>query len=164
MQKGIATLEIILFVMIISLLAGAAIPNAAKILDRAALDYETKKFYTDLRFVQSFDRMARMDDFHAFESTKDNRVALIVRPEKYFFSKVSASKDFGEHYFSRGVTASQKNNSESWQIKFDDMGKVDPAVSGHLILTSRFGKTYVVINSVGRFRGSHTPPDSEEDY
>ena len=159
MQKGIATLEIILVTLIISILAAAAIPNVERVLDRVALDYETKKFYTDLRFVQSFDRAAHMEDNH-FNTMKDNRATLIVYPEKYIFRKISAYKDLGEHSFSRGVTASKKNNSQYWQIQFDDMGKIDPAETNHLTLTSGLGKkTYIIFDSVGRFRGSRTKPD-----
>ncbi|MBQ6132327.1 MAG: type II secretion system protein [Selenomonadaceae bacterium] len=39
MQKGFATLEIILFTLIIAVLATATLPNAARIIDRVALDY-----------------------------------------------------------------------------------------------------------------------------
>ena len=154
MQKGIATLEIILVALIISVLASAAIPNVTRVLDRVTLDYETKKFYTDLRFLQSFDRMAYMQDNH-FDTNKDSRVTSVVYPEKYIFKKFSANKELGEHFFSRGVTASKKNNSDYWQIKFDDMGKIQPAESDHLTLTSGLGKKfYIYFDSVGRFTPS----------
>ena len=167
MQKGFATLEIILVVLIISVLATAAVPNIVRILDRVALDYETKKIYTDLRFLQSFDRVAYMNDTH-FNTAKDSRVALLVQPEKYIFRKVSANKDLDEHYFPNGLTASRNKDEKIWQIKFDDTGRAkstdDESISDHLTLTSRFGKTYIVFNSVGRFRGSRTLPATEADY
>ena len=52
MQKGIATLEVILAVLIIALLMKVAVPNATRLIDRAALDYETKRLYSELRFLQ----------------------------------------------------------------------------------------------------------------
>ena len=152
MQKGFATLEVILAVLIVSLLASAAIPNAIRTLDRVTLDCETKKIYTDLRFLQSFGRMTNMKDTH-FSTTDDNPINLIVYPERYVFKKVSDNKIYAEHYFSNYVTASKKSGTGIWQIKFDDMGKVTPAESANLKLNSRFGKSSIIFDSVGRFRG-----------
>ena len=155
MQKGFATLEIIFAVLIISLLASATIPNAARIVDRVALDYETKKIYTDLRFLQSFDRMAYMKEEH-FENAADNSINLVVSPEKYIFKGNSIVKTYDEHNFSYGVTASKKNHNEGWIIKFNDMGKISPAESDHLTLTSGQGKEfYIYFDSVGRFLPSN---------
>ena len=168
MQKGFATLEIIFVVLIISLLASATIPNVVRVVDRVALDYETKKLYTDLKFLQSFDRMAHMQDSHfddVFHPTAfDSLINLVISPEKYIFKKNSGVKTYGEHKFSYGVTASKKDDKENWEIKFDDFGRVSPAESNHIILTSRFGENFFIFNSVGRFRGSHTLPANEEDY
>lgn len=163
MQKGFATLEIIFVVLIISLLASATIPNIVRIVDRVALDYETKKLYTDLKFLQSFDRMAHMKDGH-FENAEDNLINLVVEPKRYIFQKNFNNKVYSEHKFSYGVTATQKDEKESWKIKFDDFGRVSPAESNHITLTSRFGENFFIFNSVGRFRGSHTLPANKEDY
>lgn len=153
MQKGFATLEIIFATMIIAILMGAAIPNVARVIDRVALDYETKKLYTDLRFLQSLNRMTNMKDTH-FNTTDDNPINLVVYPERYIFKKNYPNKIYAEHYFSNGVTVSKKNGNEIWQIKFDDMGKVTPAISNNLTLNSRFKKkTFIIFDSVGRFRG-----------
>ena len=160
MQKGLATLEIILVVFIISLLVGAAIPNAARILDTVALDYETKKIYTDLRFLQSFDRMTQMKDTH-FINEKNESFELVVYPERFTVERTADSKVFAEHYFSKGVTASKNSDGEYWKIKFDDAGRVTPAESDSLELNSRFGKTYIVFDSVGRFRGGRTDEQAE---
>ena len=153
MQKGFATLEIIFATMIIAILMGAAIPNAARVIDRVALDYETKKLYTDLRFMQSLGRMTNMNDSH-FKTNLDNAINLTIYTDRYIFERFSNSKVYGEHYFSNGVTASKKNGTEIWQITFDDMGKVTPALSNSLTLNSRFKKkTNIIFDSVGRFRG-----------
>jgi len=168
MQKGFATLEIIFVVLIISFLASATIPNVVRVVDRVTLDYETKKLYTDLKFLQSFDRMAHMKDGHfnnIHHSTAiDSSINLVVEPERYIFQKNSNKKIYGEHEFSYGVTATQKDNKKNWEIKFDDFGRVSPAESNHITLTSRFGENFFIFNSVGRFRGSHTLPANEEDY
>ena len=133
---------------IIAVLASVAIPNAVSMIDRAALDYETKKFYTDLRFLQSFDRMTNMRDSH-FNIAADESVRLIVSPAGYTLKKNSNNLLYDEHNFSYGVTA-----KKSKIVKFDDMGKITPATSDTLYLVSRRGKkNSIVFDSVGRFRG-----------
>ncbi len=157
MQKGFATFEIICVIFIIAVLMSAAIPNAVRMIDRAALDYETKKLYTDLRFVQSFDRMTYMQDSH-FKTFDDESVKLVVYPDRYVFEKNAMYEIYSEHYFSYGVTAAKRKGTDVWQIKFDDMGKPknnkDEAISDSLNLISRRGKkNSIVFDSVGRFRG-----------
>ena len=162
MQKGFATLEIIFATMIIAILMGAAIPNVARVIDRVALDYETKKLYTDLRFLQSLNRMTNMKDTH-FGTTDDNPINLIVYPERYIFKRNYPNKIYDEHYFSSGVV-SGNNRIGLRTITFDDMGKIKLLVNGKretsytLNLISRLGtryekKTAIIIDSVGRFRG-----------
>lgn len=160
MQKGFATLEVVIVIFIIAILMGAAIPNAVLIIDRVALDYETKRLYTDLRAVQSFDRIASMQDGHFgkpdnfgsisnVSTTYKELVNLHVVNEKYTIAGNAFSTVYAEHYFSNGVTADKGKI-----IRFDDMGKVTPADSDTLYLTSRLGrKTAIVFDSVGRFRG-----------
>ena len=158
MQKGIATLEIVMVIFIVGVLASCAVPNAVRVLDRVALDYETKRLYTELRFLQSHERMTYMPDSH-FEEIRGNKIEnfqnkLTVCPERYVLEKNNAEKIYDEHYFSSGVTA-----SKILTIKFDDMGKIAPAISDTLNLKSRLGKElYFVFDSVGRFRGSRTKP------
>ncbi len=152
MQKGFATLEIILFTLIIAVLATATLPNAARVIDRVALDYETKKLYTDLRFMQSLERMTYMESVH-FKDVINEIERMFIYPNYYTLEKTANSKIYYEHYFSSGVTASQ-NDGKAWTIKFDDAGRISPAISDTLKLTSRFNKnSYIVFDSVGRFRG-----------
>ncbi|MBQ4403268.1 MAG: type II secretion system protein [Selenomonadaceae bacterium] len=155
MQKGFATLEIILFTLIIAVLATATLPNAARVIDRVALDYETKKLYSDLRFMQSLERMTYMKNvnFSNLDGTIDETDVMFIDPNYYTLEKTANSKIYYEHYFSSGVTASQ-NDGKAWTIKFDDAGRISPAISDTLKLTSRFNKnSYIVFDSVGRFRG-----------
>ena len=158
MQKGIATLEIVMVIFIVGVLASCAVPNAVRVLDRVSLDYETKNLYTELRFLQSHERMTFMTDSHfqdkgnlQEENFQNN---LDVSPEKYVITKNSTDKIYAEHYFSGGVTASKIKS-----IKFDDMGRISPATSDTLTIKSRLGKElYFAFDSVGRFRGSRTKP------
>lgn len=148
MQRGIATFEVILAALIIALLASVAVPNVIRVVDRVALDYETKRLYTDLRALQAFDRMTNMRDSH-FGFADDDSVKLVVYPERYDFEKNANGKIYSTHYFSNGVTV-----DKSMIIKFDDMGKVSPAISDTLYLTSRLGnRNSIVFDSVGRFKG-----------
>lgn len=149
MQRGIATFEVILAALIIALLASVAVPNVTRVVDRVALDYETKRLYTDLRALQAFDRMTDMGDSHFKIAVPDESVKLVVYPERYDLEKNSNGKIYSTHYFSNGVTADKTKS-----IKFDDMGKVSPATSDTLYIISRLGKrNSIVFDSVGRFRG-----------
>jgi len=152
MQKGFATLEIVLMIFIVGLLASCAVPNAVRIIDRVSLDYEVKRLYTDMRFLQSVGRMTNTKDFH-FGTEKDEAIRLLIHPKRYVVENFSG-KIYSEHYLSNGVTASKEKT-----VKFDDMGKIEPATSDTLNLTSRQGKElYFVFDSVGRFRGSREKP------
>lgn len=160
MQKGVATLEIVMVIFIVAVLISCAVPNAVRVLDRVSLDYETKNLYTKLRFLQSHERMTYMPDSH-FEKARGNkfenfRNKLIIYPEKYVITKNSNDKIvYDDRYFLDGVTV-----SKSKIINFDDMGKISPATSDTLILKSRLGKEfYFVFDSVGRFRSSRTKPN-----
>ena len=152
MQKGFATLEIVLVIMIIAILATTTIPSAARIIDRVSLDYETKRIYTDLRFIQSFDRMAYMKDSH-FDTNYDERIKFVIYSDRYVFEKNSDGKIYTENYFSKGVMMNKTKI-----IIFDDMGRINPAKSDTLTLSSKFGSPkYFRFDTVGRFRGSLTP-------
>ena len=157
MQKGFVTLGIILAMVIISVITAVTIPNAVRIIDKVALDYETKKIYTDMRFLQSFDRMTNMLDSH-FKTTNDNSIKMIVRPTGYTFEKNADSAVRGSHDFSYGVSASKKNGTENWIFQFNYLGKIpyDIGEENTLILNSKFAQSFIIINSIGRFRGSRT--------
>ncbi|MBR4641518.1 MAG: type II secretion system protein [Selenomonadaceae bacterium] len=162
MQKGFATLEIILMTFIIAVLVSVAIPNALRMIDRAALDYETKKLYTDLRFLQSFERMTTMNDSHFTAVERDEVIIMYIYPERYVVQNNSANKIYAENFFSYDVTVDKQGGTDVWKIQFDDMGKVKPAISDSLKLTSRLKKdSYIVFDSVGRFRGSREKKSEE---
>ena len=174
MQKGFATLEIIFATLIIAILATCAVPNAARILDRATLDYETKKFYTDMRAVQSFDRMTWMEEEYPFGSTdRDSTINFHIEDEVYTIMKISPPEKFYQTYYlprgfyfseysspvlPSGSHLSEPSSSDLSYIRFDDMGqpkaKANKALNGHIVINSRLNQaTKIVFDSVGRFHG-----------
>lgn len=148
MQRGFATFEVILAALIVALLAGVTVPNAVRVVDKVALDYETKRLYTYLRAVQAFDRMTNMKDGHFGKNIADDSIRMTITVAGYAIEKNSNSTIYTQHLFSNGVTA-----DKSKTIRFDDMGKVTPADSDTLRLTARYGRSSIVFDSVGRFRG-----------
>ena len=158
MQKGIATLEIILAIMIIGVLMKFAVPKAAQVIDTAALDYETKRFYSELRFLQAMSKSTSSENnFHPI---------LFIDRTKNYYQVLKDANTFTRqpirepHYFSNGVTIKLESGAyPTININFDSEGKMKiPNVNGNsytLVLTSRLGKNkYIVIDSVGRIRGS----------
>ena len=156
MQKGIATLEVILAALIIALLMKVAVPNATKLIDRAALDYETKRLYSELRFLQAMNRSAKFDltgtglsdvsgEYVSIKFT--DKSYQVVRGLSYTGSAVREA-----HYLSHGEKFSWKYSKTLKPISNDRSGNFD-VKSDTLILTSRLGnKNRLVFNSVGRLR------------
>ena len=154
MQKGFATLEIIFAVLIIGILLSAAVPNAARVVDRAALDYETKRLYGDLRFLQSASRSGEMDLLGTGRTD--------LKPEKLPYMQINAARRSWqilrddkpvreEHFMRNGI----KISSAKDKIRFDTSGS--PNISTSITLTPRFGKANaIVFDSVGRFRGGRS--------
>lgn len=153
MQKGFATLEIIFVLLIIGVLLSVAVPNAARILDRAALDYETKRLYSDLRFLQA---LSRSGEFSLLGTGRSD-----LQPEKSPYMQIySARRSWKIFRDNKSVRAEHVMNdavkfkdTNSIAIRFDAAGKSNQT-SKSIILRSRYGKTNkIVFDSVGRFRG-----------
>ena len=154
MQRGFATLEIIFVVLIIGILLSAAVPNAARVLDRAALDYETKCLYGDLRFLQATSRSGEADSLGTGRTD--------FQPEKLPYLQINSPQRSWqimrgnkpvreEHFLRNGIEIS----SDKTLIRFDTSGS--PNISTSIILTSRLGKqNKIVFDSVGRFRGGRS--------
>ena len=136
MQKGLATLEIIFAVMIIAVLTNVAVPNAARIIDRAALDYETKRLYSELRFVQT---MSRSNTIKETGMGKIKIVTDLDNTRKFTLSVDSLRNNYQvfrgidkykkalrePHYLSNGMTIKFRENATSINISFDNAGKVE---------------------------------------
>ena len=155
MQKGIATLEIILAIMIIAILATVAVPNAVRLIDRVSLDYETKRLYSELRFIQEMSRSSTISAIGTggtgIIKGNDEKPTLKFYSEKNYYQVFKdADNPLREpHYLSYGVKISSPKN----EINFDSDGKAN-INSDHLTLTSRLGKEKkIVFDSVGRIRG-----------
>lgn len=184
MQKGLATLEIILTIIIIGVLVKVAVPNVARILDTAALDYETKRLYSELRFVQEMNRSSTIDSkgmgntnllVTADGTNAVEKVILQVKPDENYYQVLrgnSGKKPIREpHDLSYGVTiffgVKVKNKIEKVfkvelnRITGNGEGKLtdiyDKTLDGTITLTSRLGKNrYIIFDSVGRMRASLT--------
>lgn len=176
MQKGLATLEMIFAIMIIGVLVKVAVPNVARILDTAALDYETKKLYSELRFIQEMNKSSTIEAKGMGNTTfltnnlgtnGQEDIIWMFTPKKNFYQisrrHISNRTTLREpHYLFYGVTISFKKAIPENIISFDTEGKAVNAyrkvLSNTLILTSRLGKKrYIIFDSVGRMRASFTP-------
>ena len=161
MQKGFATLEIILATMIIALLVSVTIPNAARVVDRVALDYETKNLYSDLRLVQQINRSSTVDSKGLGRTLAPSNEKLSV--QLYLSARgyriMENTTPFSEIHYMRNIKTLETNlNIPDYKITFDTTGKTmnvsRSALSGNLTLTSQFGReSKIVFTSVGRFRG-----------
>lgn len=162
MQKGFATLEVILVILIISVLMTCAVPNAARIIDKVSLDYETKRLYSELRFVQAFNRSATITDIGMQRLLFDNKINPPQTASIVFENPIENSGSWQivrglednapvvrkAHVLSYGV----KISSPSRNVSFNYEGK-SSIISNHITLKSRRGKEqYIRFDSVGRFR------------
>lgn len=157
MQKGFTTLEVILAALIIALLMKVALPNVEHLVDRAALDYETKRLYSELRFLQAMNRSARFDitgmglsddsgEYVSIKFTTEPPSYQVVRGLGYTGKPVREV-----HYLSYGLTLSFPKDS----VNFDSQGKAS-ITSNNIKLISRLGKTNkIVFDSVGRMKGAN---------
>lgn len=158
MQKGFATLEIIMIIFIIGVLMTCAVPNAVKIIDKVSLDYETKRLYSELRFIQALNRSATVKNTGMKGLSIDSSLPAIIRIDipienssawQIFRGTTNDAKNIREkHYLSYGV----KLSSPEYQIYFYSDGK-SSINTGSLTLTSRHGKkNAIIIDTVGRIR------------
>ncbi len=164
MQKGFATLEVVLVLLIIAVLASCAVPNAARVLDSVSLDCETKRLYTELRHIQSYDRMAFMKDTHFKDDAETLPLNFEIKETHYLLEqRTNPEKIYKQYFLPQGFKLSYPAAMDFKWISFNDMGKpqssTDKTLNGHMVLTSRLGKRlYFVFDTVGRFRGSRTRP------
>ena len=165
MQKGFATLEIILTVLIVALLAGAALPNALRVLEKVSLDYETKRLYSELRFAQALSRDSNVETKFMggnFKMHTSPGATVTIdysnRPNSWQARLGTKSSDpllREVHPLRHGEIFSLTNDSLK-KISFDSTGQPknenDKNADGTLTLTSRTGKykSKIIFNSVGR--------------
>ena len=160
MQKGFASLELIFAVLIISILATVAVPKAANFVDRAALDYEQKRLYSELQFVRTLNRTdtvqstgMNMTSFFSSKITVNQPALLEIDCDSDSYRILREEKPIRqEHYFSNGVKFSDETDIPP-RIYFNTAG-YSYVTGTSIVLTSRRGYTAkIVFDSVGRIRG-----------
>ncbi len=154
MQKGFATLEIIFAVIIIAALTTCAIPNAVRMIDNVALDYEYKRLYSELRFLQAVSRSTSVSDAGTgqnFASTVSP--VMKISPDKLSYQIKRSNDELREAHKMHYIANLDFTGKVYNEISFDDTGKSN-VTSNSIILTSRLGKSKkIVFDSVGRIRG-----------
>ena len=158
MQKGIATLEIIIGTLIIALLLSAAIPNVTRILDSVSLDYETKSLYSELRFLQAMNRSkssykVAVGTGRIFDI--DEACTMTINKNKFSYQILRDNIPVRDVHYMQNIKeltfSSNKITSNSNGQATDISGKI---LSNTLTLTSNLGKkSSIVFDSVGRIRG-----------
>ena len=154
-QRGLATLEIILVVMIIAVLTTIAVPKMARLVDKVQLDYEMKIFLSTLDFAKSLNKSAFYNR-EIFQNTdldkvSDVRVNINENLRRYEIKQDSEVLKF--HDLPAGFSIKRKGS-------LGVMINVSEGNSGHIALTSKFGdKRYIYFHSVGRWSG-----DNQERY
>ena len=152
-QGGFAAIEIILVMLIISLLATVALPNMAKMVDVAAVDYEMKLFLSTLDFAKASNKNAQFKP-EIFDRTLAGQTGsplfLQVNYDKgnYQIVKNGNGKGINElHEFPEGFSIT-KNGKLNNPIEFDKGN------DGHITITSRYGvNRYIIFDTVGRWSG-----------
>ncbi len=151
-QGGFATIEIILVVMIISLLATVALPNMARMVDVAQVDYEMKILLSTLDTGKSFNKNSHFQPSifnKKLSSNVGQQINLFIDYDKGTYPIISKAET---HELPSGFLISRNN-------KLDNPIEFDSSNDGHITITSRYGvKRYIIFDSVGRWRGSLTPP------
>ena len=154
MQRGFATLEIILAIMIIALLMTAAVPNAVRMIDSAALDYETKRLYSELRFLQAIDRSGTFDANGTGRTDFDIDAAphMQIDPAKFSYQIMRGKVPLREVHYMQNIKGIAFKGSASKKISFYSNG--ESSANGRITLTSQFDKSSaIVFDTVGRIRG-----------
>ncbi len=154
MQKGFATLEIIFAVIIVAVLTTCALPNAVRMIDNVALDYEYKRLYSELRFLQAVSRSTSVSDAGTgknFASTVSP--VMKISPDNLSYQIKRGNDELREAHKMHYIANLDFTGKVYNEISFDDTGKSN-VTSNSIILTSRLGKSKkIVFDSVGRIRG-----------
>ena len=150
-EKGFAMIEIILLTLIISVLTATAVPKISKMLEKVSLDYETKKMYSELRFVQSVNRSATFDEAF-FQNKIPNSKPVMFQASSTFYQIFRGDNNHlirPRHNMSRNIslTFSSDKMRMFW---FEPYGKV--SANGSITIKSNVGERKMIFDSVGRWR------------
>lgn len=161
-QRGVATLEVILVILIIAVLSTVTLPKAARMVDVAALDYEVRRFCSDFDFAHSLGRQSDINTEIFSNSIKaDNSRFILIQIDNsgnsYQLCRKINSNNVAlrdAHILSDGIKITPDKNS---QILFTYDGRItnpsNGAISESFVFTSRNNEFYVSVDSVGRWRG-----------
>ena len=149
-QRGLATLEVILVIMIIAVLVTVALPKASRMLDAVRLDYEMKKFLSTLDFAKSLNKNAYYQpEIFVGNISGDNANALQIILSNTSYSLKRKGIIIHEPY----------NLPEGFSIQGINPIYFSQSNNGHVTLTSRQNfNRYIIFDSVGRWRGDITAP------
>ncbi len=149
MQRGFATLEIIFATMIIVVLVTCTLPNVEHAVDRVALDYETKRLYSELRFLQAINRSGTFNAKGTGRTDLGTPNAPLMEININSYQILRGTDALREAHYMQNIKSIA---TPTENITFDDTGQSN--VNGSIILTSQFDKqSKIVFDTVGRIRG-----------
>lgn len=155
-QRGFATIEIILVVMIISVLATVAVPQMARMVDVAQVDYEMKILLSQLDYAYSLDKNSHYSPqiFNVnLSNDTGHNLQINIDESLNRYTIMQNGENFSEpHKLPQGFSIACESGLPNQIISGN-------SYSGHITITSRYNvKRYVISNSVGRWRGDINPP------
>lgn len=154
-QKGFATIEIFLVVMIIAILSGIAIPKIAQVLDVAQLDYETRRFVSEFYFAKSLSKSSNFEpEFFSGVTLGGNSLYISVSSRSYYTE--DGTKIIHERHFLPKKFSIKRGINVPVNVKFMD-GKISPSISSEYIFNAPRGfSEKIKIDSVGRVHVERT--------
>ena len=154
-QRGFATLEVILATTIISLLAFVAVPKIDRVVEKVFLDYEMKRFCSEVNLTRSLNRSSSFDSKLFFRTISRPKNEIFLNIDKNTSYQLYQNKKYirDRHYLSAGIKINYSPSKMS-KIEFNSEG-IYQSGSGTITLTSPRGeKAEIVFDSVGRWRGN----------
>ena len=155
-QGGFATIEIILVIMIIALLSTVALPNMARMVDVAQVDYEMKILLSTLDFTKSLNKNSHYKpEIFAGKLSNDAGYELQINIDENLnrYTVISNLENFSEpHNLPNGFSIICEKGMPK-QIS------PNTKYSGHIRINSGQNiNRYVISDSAGRWRGDINPP------
>lgn len=149
-QKGFATLEIILVMLIISALTGVVIPKMARIVDTATLDYEVKKFQSEFLFAKSLSRSANCElSIFAYSPISNGKAITFKTNEKNYRIEQNGNLIREKNLLPNGFKIDCPNNLRD--VSFKSSGK-SGKTGTYVFNSSLKNKRYLKLDPVGRLR------------
>lgn len=150
------TIEIILVVLIIAILATLAVPNMARMVDVAQVDYEMKILLSQLDYAYSLNKNISYNPgifANKFSLDTGHHLQINIDEDLNRYTIVQNGKNFSEpHELPQGFSIRCESGLPNEII-------LNESHSGHIKITSRYKvNRYLICNSVGRWRGDMTPP------